>query len=148
MFRRLKVKLYMRNNSGNTGATAPLVQSSVVRLLFWTPRVNYEQAASHMNGLQSQSIPDFNQVTIHREKIVYLGAPYIDGEVGVTGVISGGTAMYDKLLDFSFAFPRKAKFPAGSAIVNPDKDVMYLTIIVGYLPIALGLNCKLTYCDS
>lgn len=147
--RRVKVRMQLTNNSGQTGVTAPIRHTGKVRFIFWTPRINYEQAAAYMNGISMLSIPDWNTVTVHVDRTITLAPSYLDQEVGVNGVISaGGAAPYEYIFMKTFPFPRRAKFGGGLSELHPDKDVLYCTIINGDLATAYAIVSKTTYVDN
>lgn len=150
MFRNIVLRLTARDNSGNTGATAPVVPDGLRRCVLWTPRVAIETANTYLTNTSPtlETVFDHNIMTIHRDWVFSLGAAYVDLDNQVTGVLAAGTYRNSKLINVTIPFPRKAKFRQGDTTVDPNKDVMYILMINGALATSYSWNAKIFFTDA
>jgi hypothetical protein len=129
-----------------------------VRIILWTPRIDYSNAASYINTLSFRDILDFNVLTIHKDIYLHLGcsysATYASGSANTTSVPTGSPIATLKHLTWTIPFPRNAKFPPAilTSVQNQfdiDKDVMYITHMNNFaFPINFSYTTRLTYVDA
>lgn len=141
------IRLQIRNNSDTTG-TAPAIHTGVSRIVLWTPRVDSTAAITYMNTLGSVLDQiDFDTVTVVKDTLVTLSPPYMQELAGAD--ISAGPKNYQRVFGWMIKFPRKAKFyEANNANLNPDKDILYMTIVGGVLKTSTDFTTKLFYFDA
>lgn len=149
---RVGLHLVVLNNSPTTAPiTAPTVQSSICRVIIWSPRIEVARVLNYFNAVPIRVITqlDFNVMTVHKDQLVYLSPPYM--AEATTNDIAGGPFALGKQYRWSFFFPRSVKFSnvAGdSADVDDDKDVMYCTVVAGNLDVRWTFEAKTWFKDA
>lgn len=132
-FRWMKSSLYLIGPSTSTGGTF-IEPDDFVRIILWSPRVDYSLAYSHMTGIGQLQIPDYNTVTVFKDFNVHLtraNQPVLNSSGTLTGLNPNGSSQR-KIIKFSIPFPRVVRFPpssiSGSTALDPEKDVIYITM--------------------
>ncbi|UOK21033.1 capsid protein [Chifec virus UA13_133] len=145
--------------SGSSNSNFPIESDNYVRIILWSPRVNFTLSNSYMSNLAYKDIIDWNVVTVHKDRHVHVGSRF-QVEYGSTGgtisnVTASGAAVPGlQRINIAMPFPRRARFaPAslsGSTALDADKDVLYATYINNFstLPITINSNMRITYTDA
>lgn len=130
------VCMFHVTDNSSTLLTAPSVNSAVVRLIIWSPRIDIEPVVSAFNGLtEVNALVDPNLCTVHRDTQFTLSPPYM--AEALDNERSGGPRPREWLKRFDILFPRHVYF--GNTAVNPsgfvdeEKYSLYFTIINGDL---------------
>lgn len=149
MFRKVDIRLSVRDNAGNTGPTAPIVSTGLYRIIVWTPRVDYAASVTYMAALTS-SIDhlDWHMVNVLKDRVYKIGHTYVSD--GVASVDPGGTDSSRVFHRMTFKTPRRIRFlPAALAsnILDPNK-LIYMNIVSNNDSIVYTLSAKTTYTDA
>lgn len=139
-------RMNFRNDSATTVGTAPQVPNSLVRLIVWSPRVDYSTALTYMNALQTGSLLDPLYATYHRDITFSLSPPYM--AEATSNDIAGGPSLYSTIKNLSIRFPRKVKFAPSSVNVDEEKYSLYFTVVNGQLNLIGFYNFRTWYFDS
>lgn len=127
---KLDFSFLIRDNSSQT-ITAPTVQSYNVRVVVWTPRTDYNRAATYMNLLSIAGHIDYNFVTVYRDFHVKLSPAYMQGTAAVVGA---APFAFSKVVRMKIKFPRKVHLQDNSDLLDEDKDVMFATFVAEDTP--------------
>lgn len=120
----LKSDLQVSNNPAN------LFPDFWLRAIIWTPRVDAADANSYLNTVGFNSILDFKILNTFYDKKIRMGAvSSIVLAPIVAPVPNYPTWPSQARLDKTFLFPRSVKFTDLNNLMNPNKDVMYITFI-------------------
>lgn len=145
---------FMRNTGNisltmvNMGAPPPGRASQYIRLVWWTPRIAYQAASIQMSAMDFEEPVDFKIATVHKQMYVQLGV------VGTVNI--GGTSFpvqpslsQERVIHWSFKFPRTVNFSYTSNDVDANTDVMYCTLInQGLNDLNVTLEARTTYVDN
>jgi len=124
-----EINLYIVDNSGQTGPTAPSKASYKCRCVFWTPKNNQNEATTWINNnLGMATIVDSNQIYVMKDYYINLSPSYL-GDL-TTSDPSGGPRDFSAIRKHKFKFPRKVYFGDNDNTFNVDKNILYLTIMV------------------
>lgn len=153
-----KLRMTYRLTAGHATGNTVFTTDAYVRLVFWTPRVSFVNAAAYMATLTMLQQVDYNVVTVHKDIREHLAPNTMNASVSVPGLNSQlpSGLFNEKLRTLNFKFPRRAKFPPPSSAtpnaLDNNKDIMYLTIFNDFQPAVSDLNFALvtrtTYVDS
>lgn len=155
MYRKLMLKWNFAANFNAAAAANPNIDS-VVRMMCWTPRVDYVIAARYMAQVGLLDHIDYNAVTIHKDFRFLLGS--IISASG-NGPYVGPAVPNHREFDMRFMFPRKLHFsPLGVSggdidTIDVDKDIMYCTLVLGGSntsspSIGYSVVSRVTYIDA
>lgn len=148
-FVKVDIRLLLLDASGVTGVTAPDYASCLLRIIVWSPRIASASAATQLGSTGMTGFADTDSATIYYDKIMVTQPAFID--VGSTGYLNAGADKVNCHRRMSFKFPRKVHFKEANTDIDPDKDIMYITIVpqnvAGY-GVTVYLNSRLWYFDS
>lgn len=122
-FIRNTINFYARANPSNTSRV-----EGFVRFIMWTPRISYTQADLYMTALAPLEMIDYNVATIHKDMYLHFGK-IGQGTIGASTNVLQAPNWTEKTFRISNPFPRRVNFRNGNNDVDPNTDVMYLTLI-------------------
>lgn len=146
-FRKVVMKSEWSTNPSATGTVTRADQ--VFRIVFWTPRVAFDTAQAYMDQMDYEETPDWNIVTVHRDRYVGIGFDQWVWTKGSTDYSTPPVYPAIKHLNFNFKFPRSVKIGSdGNNLVDPNKDRMYMTVFnPNQCEIRWNAQVKTTYID-
>lgn len=119
-----------------------------IRFILWTPRLDSTAALTYMSSLNDITPLDFNVVTIHMDRWIRLGQITTAAVGLLVGALVPNVRPSHTTLNKTIKFPRRVKFLRGSTAINPDKDILYYTIVNRYTrPIVWDYHSRCTFID-
>lgn len=134
------MKVLWRGNMQCTYPVLPVpiteVPTSLIRLIVWSPRIDFEEADTYFDAIELHEPVDWNVATVYWDRVVQLGltGTAVRNPDAATGPVQpyffNGSPPVPPRRPFKkiFKFPRKIKFREGNDSVSPQ-DSLYVTII-------------------
>lgn len=147
------VKLNIRFVGPISSNATPVVAPDVkIRMIAWTPRIGFTDAATYMGNVTLLTVIDFNNVTVLCDQYVSVGAQ-ANGNQSLGDAAGNGAVRSDIVIQKSVRFPRTMRFTATTNNVDPNRDILYMTFInsganTSNFTVFLSIFSKTTYVDN
>ncbi|AXH74711.1 MAG: putative capsid protein [Cressdnaviricota sp.] len=121
--RKCHLRILLTGNQGNTQLTAYQIPSTMVRVVVWTPRLDYGNAAAHMSTIQFGEMVDFNTCTVWLDRYYTLGNAAF---LGNTNITTSSGIPNQVMIKKTIPFMRKWNFSTYNATgIDPEAGVFY-----------------------
>lgn len=142
-FVKVDFRMFIVDDSNQTfPLNAPVLCSYPIRLIIWTPRRPYLQAAAHVQGLNVHQLPNYDILTVFKDITFNLSPTYVaETTSNEPGAASSNASI---LRTFKLMFPRKVKLTDANSDLDPQTDILYATWICN----SVGRAGVQVYCDA
>jgi len=129
-FVKVSIRLLVNNDSATTAPeAAPSLQSSLNRIIIWTPRLDMETCQEYMSNLVIPTLLDPNYITVLRDVTFNMSPPYM--QEATNNDIAGGPFARQYIKRFEILHPRNVHFPFDSNSIDEEKYGMFITFVNG-----------------